>query len=370
MVAVVALANREGWALVVRGGGSADGWGLPLRRAPLVVLETSALSGIVAHAPGDLTVRVLAGTPLAELNAALAPQGQLLACEPPGAAATVGGLVAADAWGPSRLLYGGPRDLLLGARAVDGAGRAFSAGARVVKNVSGLDVGKLLVGSFGTLAVLTEVCFKLRPRPRSAACLAFAFEAPARALEAARAVLDGDFQPTGLVVCDGTCAVRLEGGLPEVADQAARLARLCAAGTALAPAEAERVWADGARPAPGPLVRCDVPDGALPALAQAVAAGPHALRCTAWPGLGVLWCALPPAAQGMRASEVLSLLGRLRELAEAAGGRALTAGFPPEVRAQAPPFGEPGELLPWFAALKGRFDPQGVLAPGRYVGGL
>jgi glycolate oxidase FAD binding subunit len=376
VAALVAGARAHRWALVTRGAGTRDRWGGAVGRAPAVAVETRHLTGIVAHEPGDLTVRVLSGTPVSALNAALRPHGQWLPLAPPRAAeATVGGTVAADAWGPTRLLHGGPRDLLLGLRCVDGGGCAFAAGAHVVKNVSGLDIGKLLVGSFGSLAILTQLSFKLRPLAPAVQFWAAAFESDDRAFAAARAILDGDFQPAGVAVRDGACAVWLEGGAAEVADQALRLEAVAAGGTVLPPEAAAKTWSAAAEPeaagAEAVIVRCDVPEAQLEALAAAVAAMPSGPRRTAWVGLGALWCTLADdAARVIRLEEAAALVGRLRALAEAAGGRAVVAACPAAIRADVAPFGDPAELLPWMRALKARFDPDGVLAPGRFVGGL
>lgn len=366
-------AREQGWALVVRGGGTADRWGGAVQRTPLIVLDTTALRGVVAHEPGDLTARIRPGTPLRELDAAFAAAGQALALWPPRAAtATVGGTIASGAAGPTRLLHGGPRDLLLGLRCVDGGGRTFAAGGRVVKNVSGLDVGKLFVGSFGTLGVLTEVCCKLRPRPPAAERRAAAFGGEAAALAAARAVLEGDFLPAGLTVEGLVCTVAFEGAADDVADEAARLADLWAGGRALPSAAAERAWTAACEPGAGlgttaALVRCDVPDGALPALAGALAALPGAGRRVAWPGLGVLWAVLEGAGG---VPDLAAAVRRARAAAEDCGGAAVLADAPDALRAAVPPWGDPGELRPWMAAIKRRFDPDGILAPGRFAGGL
>ena len=381
VVAVVSAAGREGWSVVVRGGGTQDTWGGAVAHGPVVVLDTSALRGIVAHAPGDLTARVRPGTRLAELNAALRTHGQMLAADPPGSAqASVGGIVAGDAWGPSRLLYGSPRDWVLGLRVSDGGGQLYQSGGHVVKNVSGLDVGKLLVGSFGTLGVLTEVSLKLRPLPPGVAHWAAVCGGAADAWTAVRAVLSGAFQPVGVTLALGplegvVLCVRLEGGAADLADQRSRLEALGrSVGVTVQPeAAAAAAWAAAHQVAGALLVRCEVPDGALPDLWQRVLEGSPAIQATAWAGIGTLWCAVgaegPPRPQPAAAALLQTARG-VRAAAEALGGRAVVVDCPPEVRAEAAPFGEAGDLLPWFRALKARFDPEGVLGPGRFVGGI
>jgi len=376
--AIVAAARQEGWVLVVRGGGSRDGWGGTVDRGPVVVLDTSGLRGVVAHVPGDLTARVRPGTSLASLNAFLGARGQFLACDPPAAAtATVGGLVAADAWGPGRLLFGAPRDWTLGLRVVDGVGQIFQTGGHVVKNVSGLDIGKLVVGSFGTLGVITEIAVRLRPLPAAGASWAAAFGEDADAWAAARSISSGAFQAVGVAVLRGrdpatTVVVRLEGGRAQIAHQIGRLQGLGGGGCGLPPAE--EAWAAAHDPA-GPdgaalLVRCEVPDGELPELFRAAGDLPLLERRTAWVGLGTLWCAFGSAgATGAEDGLCLQTVRALRAAAEAAGGRAVVAAGPVAVRIGAAPMGDPGDLLPWFRAIKRRFDPDAVLAPGRFAGG-
>ncbi len=129
-----------------------------------LVLDTTRMDAVVEHAAGDLIVVVGAGCRLADLQATLAGAGQWLAVEPP-RGGTVGGVVATAATGPARYLHGAVRDLLIGARVVRADGVVAHSGGKVVKNVAGYDLGKLLTGSYGTLAVITEVAFRLHPVP-------------------------------------------------------------------------------------------------------------------------------------------------------------------------------------------------------------
>lgn len=402
VAATLAAAAAEGWGVVPRGAGTQDAWGGCAVGRPLLVLDTGRLRGVVAHTPGDLTVRVLPGTTLAELNAYLRPHGQGFPLDPPHAAlATVGGVVAGDAWGPGRALYGAPRDVVLGLAVVDGRGNPFRTGGHVVKNVSGLDIGKLLIGSFGTLGVLCEVTLKLRPLSAAATTWAVCFgsttapapgsargPAPAAGVlgepavwEAAAAVADGPFQPVGVALVAeagaATLVVRLEGGRAEVAEQRTGLqARLGGLGRTLDPEAAATAWAGAREPAGGAagglLLRCEVPEGRLPELAGevagGVAGGPAPIRLTAWCGLGTLWCAW--AGDAVPGPLALDTVRGVRAAAERLGGRAVVAASPPEVHDQAEVFGDAGPLLPAFRAIKARFDPERVLAPGRFIGAL
>ena len=162
LIDAVRSAAADGRQLRLRGGGTKDFWGAPLQGE---VLDTRAYAGIISYEPSELVVTARCGTPLAELEAALAEQGQCLAFEPPhfGAGATLGGMVAAGLSGPARASVGAVRDFVLGVRMVNGQGEDLSFGGQVMKNVAGYDVSRLLAGSWGTLGVITEVSLKVLP---------------------------------------------------------------------------------------------------------------------------------------------------------------------------------------------------------------
>jgi len=159
-------AVADGRPLRIRGGGTKDFYGEALAGD---VLDTRELSGIVAYAPGELVLTARAGTPLGEIESALAAHDQMLAFEPPqhGTDTTLGGVVASGLSGPRRPHAGAVRDFMLGVRIVDGTGEALAFGGQVIKNVAGFDVSRLMAGAFGTLGVLNEVSLKLLPRPRA-----------------------------------------------------------------------------------------------------------------------------------------------------------------------------------------------------------
>ncbi len=158
-----AAADRR--PLRIRGGGTKDFYGQALEGE---VLDTRELAGIVSYEPTELVVTARAGTPLAEIDDALAARGQMLAFEPPrhGPGTTLGGVVAAGFSGPRRAYAGAARDFVLGVRIVDGSGEALAFGGQVIKNVAGFDVSRLMCGALGTLGVLTEVSMKCVPRPK------------------------------------------------------------------------------------------------------------------------------------------------------------------------------------------------------------
>ena len=162
LIDAVRQAAADGRTLRLRGGGTKDFWGQSLTGE---VLDTRAYQGIVSYEPSELVVTARCGTPLAELEAALAEKGQCLAFEPPhfGAGATVGGMVAAGLSGPARATAGAVRDYVLGARFINGLGEHLTFGGQVMKNVAGYDVSRLMAGSWGTLGLITEVSLKVLP---------------------------------------------------------------------------------------------------------------------------------------------------------------------------------------------------------------
>ena len=167
VAAVLALGADSGLAVVARGGGAHLDRGAPPRAMDMVI-DMGRLHAIVEHEPGDMRVTVEPGCTLGTLEAALAPSGQWLPLDPAGAPdVSIGGLIAADLCGPLRPSQGRVRDLLLGLRVATPEGRLVSGGGKVVKNVAGYDLPKLHVGALGTLGIVVEASFRLRPRPRS-----------------------------------------------------------------------------------------------------------------------------------------------------------------------------------------------------------
>ena len=175
IVQAVKAAHDSHTPLRIRGAGSKDFYGGMLSGE---VLEVAGYRGIVAYEPTELYITAQCGTPLAEIEAALAEKGQMLACEPPRfSGATVGGCVAAGLSGPRRQQAGAVRDFVLGVKLIDGTGQVLNFGGQVMKNVAGYDVSRLLAGSLGTLGVLAEVTLKVLPMPVAERTLVFALEA-------------------------------------------------------------------------------------------------------------------------------------------------------------------------------------------------
>jgi len=174
-----AIARRR--PIRIRGSGSKDFYG---GAAQGEVLDTTAYRGIIDYAPEELVITARAGTPLAEIEAALAAQGQMLPFEPPhfGPRATLGGCVAAGLSGPRRAMLGAVRDFVLGVHMMDGQADPLHFGGQVMKNVAGYDVSRVMVGSLGTLGLILEVSLKVLPRPKAEVTVQFEFD-EAQALE-------------------------------------------------------------------------------------------------------------------------------------------------------------------------------------------
>ena len=297
--------------ILARGRGTKPPLSTP--REGAVALDVSGLSGISEYEPGEFTFTALAGTPIAEIDAALAEHGQFLPFDPPlvETGATLGGTVAAGLSGPGRYRYGGVRDFILGVRYVDGAGEVVRTGGKVVKNAAGFDISKLMVGSLGSLGVLVELSFKVFPKPEAYATL----RVPHPTLDAALATLhrltgsqmdffaiDLELAPDGAIL-----EVRLGGLAAAFPDRLMRLRGLTGGGEVLMGAEDAASWRAAReftwRPEDAVLVKVPVTPGRIARL-EADLAGPStgsgyvhsgllARRYSA--GGQVAWLTWPPA---------------------------------------------------------------------------
>ncbi len=284
----------------------------------VVCLDVSGLRGMVEYDPAELTFTARAGTPVAEIDAALAEHGQYLPFDPPllEAGATLGGVVAAGTSGAGAFRHGGVRDFVLGVRFVDGTGRLVTGGGRVVKNAAGFDLSKLMVGSAGSLGVLVQLSLKVFPRPQATTTLRFTFATTAAALEAVAALGRG---PVDLDALDleppGTVLVRLGGAAALLDDRAARLA-----GTVAAPCERiageqdVALWRDASAfawlPGGSRLVRVGLTARAVADLEAALATAGGRARYSL--GANVAWVAWPddrPLAELDAALASLGLTG-------------------------------------------------------------
>jgi len=226
------LRGHDG-SVLIRGAGTKQSWGGRVDD-PELVLDTTALRGVLTHNPADLTASVRAGTPLTELQDHLAGDGQWLALDPASAVrgATVGGLLATAESGPSRLRYGGIRDLVIGATIVLADGTVARTGGHVIKNVAGYDLAKLVHGSLGSLALIAEVVVRLHPRPVRSVFLTGRADAE-QVAAVATALLASPLEPTALEwdsrdAHQGTLSVQVDGTAAAAAHAALRVSSLLA----------------------------------------------------------------------------------------------------------------------------------------------
>jgi len=389
-----ALANKK--SLEVVGHGTKRSLGRPAQFD--ATLDLAAIAGVTLYEPEELVLSARAGTPLAEIEALLEPKGQQLAFEPmdygpllgaPPRQATVGGVLAANLSGPRRIRAGAARDHFLGVLAVSGRGEVFKSGGRVVKNVTGYDLCKLMAGSWGTLAVMSEVTIKTLPRPETEASVLVLGLDALRAADAMAAAMGSSCDVSGAAhlsadlavrasgdraVGQSVTALRVEGVAPSVTRRKATLQDVLKPfGTlmALEPGPSAALWAAIRDVAP---FAADGPAGQriVWRLSTAPKQGAAAARMIAqqsdaeflfdWAG-GLVWAALAPTDDAGAAT--------VRAAIAACGGHATLVRAPAAVRAAVPVFEpEPSGLAALTRRVKDGFDPQGVLGPGRMWAGV
>lgn len=385
----VAWAAAEEQPLEIVGHGSKRAIGRPLQTEH--TLDLSRLSGVTLYEPEELVLSAKAGTPLAEIEGLLAAHGQQLAFEPMdygpllgrrAGHGTIGGMLAANLSGPRRIKAGAARDHILGIHAVSGRGEAFKSGGRVVKNVTGYDLSKVLAGSWGTLAAVTDVTFKVLPAAQEETTLALrglldeqAATAMAAALGSSAEVSSAAHLPEGVAggMLGGSLGgepatvLRVEGFGPSVAYRVDLLKGLFRGASSIDEIGADRsreLWreirdcipfADGTDK---PVWRVSVAPSAGHQLALALRMQAPATVFYDWQG-GLVWIRMEggePEADLLR-----SLLGRI-------GGHATLVRAAAPVRAAVPVFQQQAAALAALSArLRAEFDPKGILNPGRMI---
>jgi glycolate oxidase FAD binding subunit len=380
LAGAVAEAARSGQPLAVEGNGTKRAMLRPVQAA--LTLSTRNLIGITLYKPQELILSARAGTPLPEIEAALAERGQHLIAEPPdpgplfgtGRPATLGGVVAANLSGPRRINAGATRDHVMGIRAVTGTGEVFRSGGRVLKNVTGLDLAKLLTGSHGTLGVLTEITLKVLPAPERSATVALRVPDLSAGVRALSAGLGSPYGVSGAALLpDGggpLAILRIEDFAESVSYRAGRLreelARLGEA-SLVEDAESRDLWrrvrdAEPLGAEPGDAVwRVSVRPTAGPAVARAVSAAAGMARVLLDWGGGLVWIAGPPTAEAHAA---------VAAAARAEGGAFVLFRAPDSLRAAVAVLPEePAPLAAIGRRVKAALDPAGVLNPGRMRAG-
>lgn len=383
-----AAAARE--PLLVSGNGTKQGMLRPVQAARS--LSTSELTGITLYAPKELVITARAGTPLPEIEAALTQHGQHLIAEPPDLSAllpgpdkpqTIGGVIATNLSGPRRVAWGAMRDHLLGLRAVTGRGEVIHSGGRVLKNVTGLDLCKLLAGSHGTLGVITEITLKVLPAPEAVGTLLLPGLDAAAGVAALSAALGSPYSVSAAAFLPVAAAgrvpalagrntsatlIRIEEFRPSVAYRTDKLRQdLGIAGAEiLDDATSRTVWRAVRDAAPLPAE----PDDALWKVSVRPSAGPAVLGAAEaigargfldWGG-GLVWLAGPATEAAHDA---------IAQAARAAGGTWTLLRAPEAMRAAVPVVPPEAEMLARITRrVKAALDPHGILNPGRIYAGL
>jgi glycolate oxidase FAD binding subunit len=395
----VQWALAESKSLEIVGQGSKRAIGRPAQTD--LTLDLSALSGVTLYEPEELVLTARAGTPIAEIEALVASRGQQLAFEPmdyasvlgglPGTG-TIGGVLAANLSGPRRIQAGAARDHFLGVAAVSGRGETFKSGGRVVKNVTGYDLCKLLAGSWGTLAAMTEVTIKTLPRPETEVTVAIVGLDDVSAVRAMTAAMTSSCDVSGATHLPAAAAravpsaksagagnaltvLRLEGFAPSVAHRQAVLVALVkpfGEVVTLTESASQALWR-AIRDVTPFAASCTGVEQALwrvstaptqgAAMAQAFATGADAECLYDWGG-GLVWISMPNAKGDADAAAV-------REAVAACGGHATLVRGSAALRAAVEPF-QPQEagLAALTKRVKEGFDPKGVFNTGRMWAGV
>jgi len=376
LAAVLKLLNEADLAVLPRGGGTKMRWGNPPSRAD-VILSTARLSDIMEHAWSDLTVTVMSGCTVRHLQQTLAKHGQRLALDPlvPDSA-TIGGILSTSDSGALRLRFGGLRDLIIGVTIALPDGTLASSGGKVVKNVAGYDLPKLVTGALGTLGVITRAVFRLHPLPHHSRCFSIATARPSDtqslvhsiqnsklAQVALQSRFSGADPPVTDVLFEGTSAgiSAQENQLRAIAGEA----NLREAETSVWSARQE-LWSFS-DPETTAIAKISILPAQLAPTVDTIVQT-SAARKLHWKAVihahGIGWLRLEghPAA-------LLEGLSTLRDFIENRTGSLVRLDAP----ASMPAFdawGKPGDALPLMKAVKSRLDPKSTLNPGRFVGGI
>jgi glycolate oxidase FAD binding subunit len=389
---IVTCAHTNQWGMIPSGSGSKLHWGglihpSPLASCPLpfIAISTQRLNQLIDHAAGDLTVTVETGMGFAELQTLLAKANQFLAIDPSyPQQATIGGIVATADTGSFRQRYQGVRDMLLGISFVRADGKLAKAGGRVVKNVAGYDLMKLFTGSYGSLGVITQVTLRVYPLPEASQTMLLSGDNDAIA-QATSVLLKSALTPAHADIISGAVmetlglgaatglAVRFQSILPSVKEQMNRLAELgrslnlsCASYTNDDAALWERLQTRMTANPQFNQIACKI--GIQPSSAIALLHELHQLSLPDWSvqvhsasGLGRFICAgdLPP-----------NHLLKLRDICQTNGGFLSILQAPIALKQQIEVWGYAGNALTVMRSLKHQFDPQNLLNPGRFVGGI
>src|SRR5580704_10446228 len=375
LAAALRWGDAARFGVVPRGGGTKTGWGNPPKRADLI-LSTARLNRVIEHAWADLTVSAEAGCTIQNLQNALAEHGQRVAVDPLWPErATVGGILSTNESGTLRIRYGALRDLIIGVTIALPDGTLASSGGKVVKNVAGYDLPKLVTGALGTLGVITRANFRLHPLPRNIRSFTFAARDVGDASRVILAVQDSWLTPTGLQArfsaeTPPAVAVRFEGTDTGLAAQAMTLRKLATPATETATSDAvwqarEELWssAESAAMAKFSVLPASVAEtcGRIRHLADSLGVQWRAVV----QGTGLGWLRLEASS----APAIHQVLHTLRPELEHVGG-SLAVLHRPAAMPTIDAWGSGGDAFPLMLSVKQQFDRRGTLNPGRFIGGI
>ena len=393
---VLGYAADSKLVVIPAGSGTKLGVGNPPEGVDLV-LSTSRLDQVLEYEPADLTVTVEAGIQLAALQAKLAEHGQYLSLDPPYAdRCTIGGITATNASGPSRLRFGGARDLVLGMRVVQSSGTVVKSGGKVVKNVAGYDLNKLYLGSFGTLGVITEISLKLQPLPEIERTILLTFANIGEAVNVASEISGSQLLPTFLNLFVNSapltdnpepCLLIGLDGHPETVewqiDSVKTIAQqngVFSVGVYEGQQQQELRTSMCTFPEDGsatPIVICranlrktDIGDFVNTTL-EVNESVSWRVRATGLMGNGVVYVIFSDFPDGeVPVQHVADLLANLRDAAANVGGNLIVESASAALKRQIDVWGPVGRSFELMKAIKTKLDPIGLLNVGRFVGGI
>jgi glycolate oxidase FAD binding subunit len=362
------LAAESAAVVVPRGGGTQQSLGAPPERFDLA-LDLRHLNGVLEYEPADLTVTVEAGMRLSELQRLLGDRGQWLPLDPPlPDEATIGGILATNASGPTRHSRGTARDLVIGMSVALANGDIVKSGGRVVKNVAGYDMAKLQIGALGTLGVILQATFKVSPLPQQT--FTCGVEGILGQMTALAAHIDDARLPAQALVLrkqarglDWTLLAKFAGGAAAVERARNDFYATASEGRLLSDSEADAAWSKPVATQHSPV---RVRAGALPIKTAELAAwfADQGAGVTAYPSVGIVGCSWTDLGLGA------SILKEARRKAIEYGGSLVIERAPPELKREVDVWGEPQADFTLMQRLKREFDPRRTLNRGRFLGGI
>ena len=396
---VMATAADSKLAVTPWGGGTRIGLGNVASRVDVVV-DIRNINQVVQHNYADLTATVQAGATITSVQGTLSEHSQFLAIDPPlPTRATIGGSLAVGASGPLKWQYGHPRDVVIGMKVVQADGKIVKSGGQVVKNVSGYDMARLYIGSIGTLGIIAEVSFKLTPLPKQEGSIVAVFDSNEKCIGAALDIFNSNIVPLALTTLDseinrraeivdvsGDCllVIRLGGRSRALERQMRECTSICRERGAssiqeLDPSYAAATWRSigdfGWDDATKPLIsaRAMVTPTTVSTLVDSLkqsgtgsGVSPAILTNPAFGNVALNWF----FENGDEAGELADVLERARSAVHSAGGRMIIEHCPSDLKSALDIWDEVGESLPIMRRMKEQYDPDNILNPGRFVGGI